>query len=382
MRVDLCPDAKGNVPVRVTLKGGYALNGGGSSWSLDIRATGHVGDNGRLATSDVRWTASVATTPPPGAAGGQVGKFVEVRSRYTAKANGDVDKRGPRVEVPRWSSKADRPFAEAAARFGTGLAATLASLGIGSAEDQWTNGYCVAITVPEVTETRRESNPTGQSIELPYKAVDAGSKTPFTAVVLHKWEGKELHVPVAATLTSGKVSVKPSGTAVRAPARFTYTAPDKRGEAYVRLETKSKRGIATLTVVFATVLHQGWAYGRGSPIAHGLKCDVLGGDWVVDGHFEAGGVVTTQKWVVTIDDTTFSGTYTYDSRQTGPDSVGTWHGTGGASIVVQPDGSVAMSFHGGTQVITLTGPGGTTTETAPGFEGQMFLWMPAGNECH
>ena len=109
------------------------------------------------------------------------------------------------------------------------------------AEDKWTTGYCLAIAVPEIT---------GSS-----KQVDPGSETPFTAVVSHKFETTQLHVPVTATLASGTVSVTPSGTKVPSPASFRYTAPGELDKtAAVLLETRSKRGIATLNVEFRTGL--------------------------------------------------------------------------------------------------------------------------------
>ena len=52
----------------------------------------------------------------------------------------------------------------------------------GDAQSKWQNGYCVALTVPE-----------GEA-----QQVMKGSETPFTAIVRHKFEGKELTVPVIA----------------------------------------------------------------------------------------------------------------------------------------------------------------------------------------
>ena len=113
-------------------------------------------------------------------------------------------------------------------------------LGFGSAERQWTTGYCVEIAVPEMDA--------GGS-----KTVAPGSTTPFTANVRHKFEGADLVVPVTATLGSGGVSVNPSGNPVPAPASFQFKAPDRdRQTAIVNLETHSKRGIATLASTFLT----------------------------------------------------------------------------------------------------------------------------------
>jgi hypothetical protein len=118
----------------------------------------------------------------------------------------------------------------------------LAAFGaLSQAEDKWTTGYCLAISVPEIT---------GSS-----KQVDPGSETPFTAVVSHKFETAQLRAPVTATLASGTVSVTPSGTKVPSPASFRYKAPAELDKtATVLLETRSKRGIATLNVEFRTGL--------------------------------------------------------------------------------------------------------------------------------
>ncbi len=136
------------------------------------------------------------------------------------------------------------------------LAATAA---MHSAEDAWTTGYCVAITVPEAdgvvrVDDPREGNVTGVQIDIPYVGVPVGSEKPFSAIVTHKFEGGQLHAPVTAHLNSGAVSVTPSGTKVPAPAAFRYKAPDQPYlNAVVTLETRSRRGVAKLVVALRTI---------------------------------------------------------------------------------------------------------------------------------
>jgi hypothetical protein len=115
------------------------------------------------------------------------------------------------------------------------------------AEEKWKDSYCVAISVPEGFE---QYNPPGKKIH-----VVAKSEKPFTASVKHQFEGKELNLPVIATLTSGEVSVTPSGVKVPAPATFRYKAFEEasfHSEATVDLVSRSRRGIGKFRVIFVT----------------------------------------------------------------------------------------------------------------------------------
>ncbi len=115
----------------------------------------------------------------------------------------------------------------------------MTAMAMNFAEEKWTNGYCLEITVPELGADT--------------KTVEPGSSTLFTAHVRHKFEGAEVPLPVIATLADGQVSVTPSGSKVPAPASFTYKAADQGGQtATVSLETRSKRGVAKLDLKFTT----------------------------------------------------------------------------------------------------------------------------------
>jgi hypothetical protein len=115
------------------------------------------------------------------------------------------------------------------------------NMALDAGEKKWTTGYCVELQVPDLGADT--------------KTVEPGSSTPFTARVRQKFEGAELPLPVIATLADGQVSVTPSGSRVPAPASFTYKAADGEGQAAtVHLETRSKRGIATLDLKFTTGL--------------------------------------------------------------------------------------------------------------------------------
>jgi len=202
---------------------------------------------------------------------------------------------------------------------------------------------------------------------------------PFTAVVTHKFEGGQLNTPVTATLKSGGVSVTPSGTKVPAPASFHYKAPEEPYvNAAVKLETRSRRGIATLFVAFRTV-PEGWILTGPGGVVLGKKCGVPDGDWIEELTVPSLGM--TNWWVFTIDGTTLKGTYTMDAVQALKGGSGTWHGTGEASVALRPDGTAEISVTGGKVTITTKTASGTAKQTAPGPEGQHSVWMPAGDAC-
>jgi hypothetical protein len=386
--VDLCPDVNGNVALEVSLSYSVSLLGGGMEINVKVKQTGRVDDTATLATTGEQIDASMAVQPLIGndTLGTAPWSFEYTRS-YTVDPGGRVS--NVNEDVPRSSWHVDLRLA----RDGMNLARTMGSVveagAMNSAESKWKNGYCVAITVAGMEGTMKVDDPRGRAvsmgvqIDVPSKRVDVGTEEPFTAAVTHKFEGGQLNAPVTATLSSGAVSVTPSGTGVPAPATFRYKAPDEPYmNAVVTLETVSRRGKATLMIAFRS-FPPGWVYAPGSSMEDGKKCSDLDGDWVVNVHYTAGGFTQTGKFVVTIDGTTLNGTYVYDQRQTAPDgALATWHGTGDASIVLQPDGSVAMSFHGGTTTITQTlANGGTSSQTLPGPEGQMFIWQRATTEC-
>ncbi len=378
--VDLCPDVNGNVALEVSLGYKVSLLGGGIEFNVKVRETGQVDESGRLASTGEQLDATMASQPLTGNdALGTAPMYVEYTSSYAVDPGGAISSQSQ--SVPRYSSHLDLRIVREGIDAARSMGRLVAAAAMGSAEGKWTTGYCVAITVAEMTGTSNFQFPSGETRSVPHKLVDVGSETPFTAAVTHKFEGGQLRVPVTATLTSGDVSVTPSGTGVPAPAPFRYKAPAvPRKEAVVTLATRSRRGIASLTVVFQTT-STGWVYAPGSALADGKHCDSsVDGDWVVNVHSGAGGM--TGKYVVTIDQVTDSGTYVYDMLQVSDGATATWHGTGHATIVLNPDDwSVAMSFHGGTTTITIKTPSGSNSGTMPGPEGQQFLWQPAGSEC-
>jgi hypothetical protein len=380
--VDLCPDVNGNVALEVSLGYKVSLLGGGMQFTVKVRQTGQVDDNGRLASTGEQLDATMASQPLTGNdALGEAPMYVEYTSSYTVDPGGAISNRNE--GVPRYSSRVDLRLVRDGIGAARSMGRLVASAAMQSAESKWTTGYCVAITVAGMEGSMYVDDPRGPAtraqLSVPSKRVDVGTEEPFTAAVTHNFEGGQLNAPVTATLSSGAVSVTPSGTGVPAPATFRYKAPDEPYKnAVVTLETASRRGKATLVIAFRS-FPPGWVYAPGSALADGVKCWDLDGEWVVNIH--AAGVGMTGKYVVTIDQATESGTYVYDLLQVSDGATATWHGTGHATIVLQADGNVSMSFHGGTTKITIKTPSGSNSTTTPGPEGQQFIWQRATTEC-
>jgi hypothetical protein len=94
-------------------------------------------------------------------------------------------------------------------------------------EKAWRSGMCIEVLVDPAT-----------------KDVEAESVTSITAKVKHKIEGNELDKPVEAKLSSGVKSIDPSGSKVKSPATFKYTAgPESGDQGTVGFESVSNRGI-------------------------------------------------------------------------------------------------------------------------------------------
>ena len=104
------------------------------------------------------------------------------------------------------------------------------------AEQGWRNGYCVKIDVSE-----------GQS-----RSVTPKEKVPISATAKQRFDGAEIKGPMTSKKTAGKKAVAPSSVS-SSPAKFTYTAPDKKHETgSVELKSVSKRGIGTANLEYTT----------------------------------------------------------------------------------------------------------------------------------
>ena len=238
LRLDVCPDAEGNVPVEVDFKGGVSSGPNGAQWSFHARITGHVDDDANLVGADFDHKGEMSSQPAT-----RRNKYAEWTTRYTVRGIHDktysVDPNSVTQEIGRQAIHAGTQAESdlwygSAVKFGMTVGAFVGYLALTEAEKLWQGGSCVEVLAPTPN------------------AVDLNSETPFTAKVRQKIEGVELQAPVVATLTSGELSVAPTGTKIPAPAGFVYRAPDRPGDATVTLETRSRRGVGALEVAFTT----------------------------------------------------------------------------------------------------------------------------------
>ena len=237
LSVNLCPDADGNVPLKVDLSNGYSTGGSGNQFTNSIQGTGHVNDNGELAGMDIQSLSGVGVQAK---GDGNSSQYAEMKSGYSLvgiEQGGKPEFTNHQAEWTRQSSQVTPEFAQTATETIWKMIETLPIMAFKSAEEKWTNGFCLEVLAPDLKGDTNEVSP--------------GSSTPFTAKVRHKFEDTELRVPVTASLSQGKEKVAPTGVKVPAPAAFTYAAPTEvKATAKVNLETRSKRGIAQLELTF------------------------------------------------------------------------------------------------------------------------------------
>jgi hypothetical protein len=270
--MDICPDAEGNVPIQLSIHSAASLLGGGVQMGVEGQVTGHVNDEGTLASRDFKSTYQGARQPIHGVGEnlGTTNNFFEYQENVTLYTNPENTNTGS-GDFTRQSSDTDQQFNHDAIQEMRLLNLAITNYALDTAEKKWTTSYCVEVQVPEL----------GTGV----KSVQPNSETPFTAIVRHKFENVELQVPVIATLSDGQVSVNPSGVKVPAPATFRYKAPGEIDKtATVNLVTRSKRGIATLDVKF---IIGGQAYKVDQPVPgitgnfQGLSCDSPYGPWEI-----------------------------------------------------------------------------------------------------
>jgi hypothetical protein len=235
--MELCPDAQGNVPLQFSFKSTVGQPGAGEQVSVVSQATGHVNDEGKLDSYENTSTFQGARqrTDLDPRFNNIFFEFQERSTQYTSN-NNPATYDG---NYTRHSVVIDYDFGTETSSSLRLIESFLIHNAFEIAETKWSTGYCVEIQVPEL----------GTGV----KSVQPNSDTSFTANVHHRFEGVDLQVPVIAMLSDGQVSVSPSGSKVPAPASFKYKAADREGQpATVHLETRSKRGIATLDLKFTT----------------------------------------------------------------------------------------------------------------------------------
>ncbi len=238
----ICPDKNGKVPVDISLQTTASISPGNSQiqTSFTGHAVGLVDDEANLIGLEQDAQTETSVDKYVDAPGGTIHSILQGRMQYTLNGLNTKD----------WSFTNERaewrgivnspqqivPFAQMA----HGLLLFGETMALNEAERKWKDSYCVAIKVDIKVNNNDED-------------VIPSSETPLTARLQHQFEGTELNYPIVATLTSGAVSVTPSGVKVPPPATFRYKAPDGANEeATVELVSRSRRGIGKRVVAFKT----------------------------------------------------------------------------------------------------------------------------------
>jgi hypothetical protein len=178
---------------------------------------------------------------------------------------------------------------------------------------------------------------------------DPGKRTglkPATAFQLEakpraKADGQPAGGTVTATLAGGS-SLAPSGTAVKADARFTYVAPEEKDKtAAVSFESRSKRGVGKATLEFDTKENKhAYSISGGADEFHGtgVACD-LGERFFISG---SGVTVRFEP------SSPQGGNYSYSGNMSG--------------FAVWGHGTYTVNYQGNTAVsMTAEGPGSVQT---------------------
>ena len=191
------------------------------------------------------------------------------------------------------------------------------------AEQGWRNGLCVKVDVSE-----------GQS-----RTVTPKEKVPISATAKPRSGAGQIKGRMEARKTAGQKKVEPATTSAT-PAKFNYTAPDKRPETgSVTLRSVSRRGIGIADLEYTTAADLKIA----SSGVSAVKCGGPEGDWTV--LFEArlggsgGAVVGSATATFTLAAGSLSGPYAFSgSAETGV-GIGAFGETGTASYAASADGT-------------------------------------------
>ena len=230
-----CPDAAGQVRVRLDASDGFSGSAGASTASgarqLSGTATAQVNDAADMVQLDFDFDLNASGQHVGGAtyAVGAKVRFGFSGAGLGTAPGGDFAVTAPSINpTGRSASSTDADVArESQAAFNQfgGLAyGTLRKL-----QERWQSGGCVHIEA---------ANPS---------PVPVRSSAVIAVAVKHRVDGPELHVPVSVNLSGGR-----SATPARidaSPGAVTYVAPDQTGASgTLTLRTVSRRGIDTLTL--------------------------------------------------------------------------------------------------------------------------------------
>jgi hypothetical protein len=303
--LDACPDTDGITTLTMEVEQSSQTGGslGSSSWEAhwSSETEGQVGEDAWLQSETEVGEMEVTETSSDGATrNGAVSTTLTTSRQPTGGGFGGVSARGTDSGTMnggdrlRWYT------------FMKMTSAIVSSRGFDKAQEQWRSGKCVRI---EATESSRQ--------------VDKQEVVTFTAEPWHRIDGDRLNKRIVATL-AGVASVEPEGAAQDPPATVVYRAGTEEGDqGTVTLTSTSNRGIGTLEITFtvrvAYRIDGTRSNNQGATgTVHGEKCDGIDGEWILDGTYTAGGFYNgTQQWVITVDEQTMTGTFTYTDLQVG-----------------------------------------------------------------
>jgi hypothetical protein len=304
--LNACPDVNGIVTLDMVVEQSTGHTGslGSASWqgSMTSQTRGQVGEDAWLQSETEVSDLEVATTSSDGSTRSGTANTIITTQR------GPNGARSSRVTSAEGTESGTMDSADRArwATFLRMVGFMVSGRGFDKAQELWRSGKCVRI---EATESSRQ--------------VQKNEVVDFTAEPWHQIDGVRLDKRVVATL-GGVASVEPDGAAQDPPAPVTYRAGSEQGDVgTVTLTSTSNRGIGTLDLRFRVGgdYHLDGTYQNAfaTGTAHGEKCDgSLDGEWVIEGEYTAAGIYEgTQRWVITVNEQTMSGTFTYTDHQVG-----------------------------------------------------------------
>jgi len=110
----------------------------------------------------------------------------------------------------------------------------------------------------------------------------------------------------------------------------------------------------------------------------GTKCDDLDGEWSIHGVLDSSGVHSESNYTITIGAGSLRGTFKENAVTSVSTAVATTKANGTASVALQPDGTVKMTF----DATTASGTANGQAVSGIPFPAQQFTWRPlTGTEC-
>jgi hypothetical protein len=215
-----CPGPDGTFEASASIDVSATKGSVGQNGTLEVRFTGQVDDDAKLASTDMEYRMQWAKF------GGPRGEYVDVGGTL----NG--------ATLRRSGGAATLKLAFDAAIFGAFNAALIQAFVSRAAQKGWESGRCVRL------DTTPSAGP---------KDLDPGQVVSVLAAPRSKIDGTATGGSVTASLTAGGATVAPSATKVPADATFSYVAPDQAGKSgSVTLEARSKRGVGKATLDLST----------------------------------------------------------------------------------------------------------------------------------